>query len=218
MSSMVLPSLTPPSLTPLSLTPPSTFGSLRLGRAAQSVVARLIRFWDSRNINKNNEFMGITIFLLDELGTSTPSSPMSRYFELQRSVVMRWLMQFSGFRESLLADDLFLAKLAMECGVGVFTKTAAEYERRRENFFNELQVVFANVVIILLCLCVHVRSQEWSETYYSIKSFEIVRGVPVTSRRLDSHGMVEENRGEAALPSARPGSEHGISVKKTCIE
>ncbi|KAF3585618.1 hypothetical protein F2Q69_00027646 [Brassica cretica] len=148
-----------------------------------------------------------------------------RYFELQRLVVMRWLMQFAGFRESL-ADDLFLAKLAMECGVGVFTKTASEYERHRKNF----EVVFADVVIILLCLCVHVRSQEWSETYYSIRSFEIVRGFPVTSRRLDSHGMVEENRGEAALPSARPvlemtaecgganSSEHRLFVKKTCIE
>uniref|UniRef100_A0A0D3A502 Uncharacterized protein n=1 Tax=Brassica oleracea var. oleracea TaxID=109376 RepID=A0A0D3A502_BRAOL len=43
-----------------------TFNSLRLGRAAQSVVGRLIHFWDSRNINKNEEFMGIMI-LLDEL-------------------------------------------------------------------------------------------------------------------------------------------------------
>ncbi|KAH0858244.1 hypothetical protein HID58_086505 [Brassica napus] len=100
--------------------------------------------------------------------------------ELQRSVVMRWLMQFAGFRERLLADDLFLAKLAMECGVGFFTqvsafsflstsleslehfgyflaflekfieKTAAEYERRRENFFNELEVVFADVIIVVI--------------------------------------------------------------------
>ncbi|KAF3564110.1 hypothetical protein DY000_02013529 [Brassica cretica] len=43
-----------------------TFNSLRLGRAAQSVVGRLIRFWDSQNINKNENFMGIMI-LLDEL-------------------------------------------------------------------------------------------------------------------------------------------------------
>ncbi|KAF2536664.1 hypothetical protein F2Q68_00020161 [Brassica cretica] len=43
-----------------------TFNSLRLGRAAQSVVGRLIRFWDSQNINKNEDFMGIMI-LLDEL-------------------------------------------------------------------------------------------------------------------------------------------------------
>ncbi|KAH0903684.1 hypothetical protein HID58_043187, partial [Brassica napus] len=77
--------------------------------------------------------------------------------------------QFAGFRERLLADDLFLAKLAMECGVSAFSflstsleslehfgdflaflekfieKTAAEYERRREKFFNELEVVFADV-------------------------------------------------------------------------
>uniref|UniRef100_A0A0D3E7F0 EF-hand domain-containing protein n=1 Tax=Brassica oleracea var. oleracea TaxID=109376 RepID=A0A0D3E7F0_BRAOL len=93
---------------------------------------------------------------------------------------MRWLMQFAGFRERLLADDLFLAKLAMECGVGFFTqvsafsflstslesleyfryflaflekfieKTAAEYERRRENFFNKLEVVFADVIIVVI--------------------------------------------------------------------
>nr|BAD43954.1 unknown protein [Arabidopsis thaliana]BAD44096.1 unknown protein [Arabidopsis thaliana]BAD93760.1 hypothetical protein [Arabidopsis thaliana] len=63
---------------------------------------------------------------------------------------MRWLMQFGGFRERLLADDLFMAKLAMECGVGIFTKTAAEYERRRENFFNELEVVFADVAMAII--------------------------------------------------------------------
>ncbi|KAG2276484.1 hypothetical protein Bca52824_059039 [Brassica carinata] len=75
---------------------------------------------------------------------------------------MRWLMQFAGFRERLLADDLFLAKLAMECGVGFFTQTAAEYERRRENFFNKLEVVFADVVIILLCLFFYWCCFSWS--------------------------------------------------------
>ncbi|KAF2611867.1 hypothetical protein F2Q70_00011898 [Brassica cretica] len=44
----------------------STFNTLRLGRSAQTIVARLIRFWDSRNIHKNGEFMGITILLLEE--------------------------------------------------------------------------------------------------------------------------------------------------------
>ncbi|KAL0733384.1 hypothetical protein Bca4012_009594 [Brassica carinata] len=51
----------------IAAVPYSTFNSLRLGRTTQSVVGRLIRFWDSRNINKNGEFMGITILLLDEL-------------------------------------------------------------------------------------------------------------------------------------------------------
>ncbi|CAH8355232.1 unnamed protein product [Eruca vesicaria subsp. sativa] len=64
--------------------------------------------------------------------------------------VMRWLMQFAGFTEMLLGD-LFLDKIAMECGVN----TSAEYERWRENFFHELEVVFVDMIIIRLCLCVH---------------------------------------------------------------
>ncbi|KDO83315.1 hypothetical protein CISIN_1g017076mg [Citrus sinensis] len=38
----------------------------------------------------------------------------------------------------------------MECGVGVFTKTAAELERRRENFSKELDFVFADVVMAII--------------------------------------------------------------------
>lgn len=51
-----------------------------------------------------------------------PGSIVYRYFELEKSAVFRWLLQFGGFKERLLADDLFLAKVAMECGVGIFTK------------------------------------------------------------------------------------------------
>ncbi|KAJ6409124.1 hypothetical protein OIU84_008758 [Salix udensis] len=79
-----------------------------------------------------------------------PGSVVSRFLELEESRFFGWLMQFGGFRERLLADDLFLAKVGMECFVGMFTKTAAEYERRRENFFNELEVVFADVVMAII--------------------------------------------------------------------
>ncbi|XP_057953654.1 protein RETICULATA-RELATED 4, chloroplastic-like [Malania oleifera] len=79
-----------------------------------------------------------------------PGSIVVRYFELEKSPVFRWLFQFGGFKERLLADDLFLAKVAMECGVGIFTKTAAEYERRRENFFKELEIVFADVAMAII--------------------------------------------------------------------
>ncbi|KAG6629909.1 protein RETICULATA-RELATED 4, chloroplastic-like [Carya illinoinensis] len=78
-----------------------------------------------------------------------PGSVVERFLELEKSGVFRWLMQFGGFKERLLADDLFLAKVGIECGVGIFTKTAAEYERRRENFFNELEIVFADVVMAI---------------------------------------------------------------------
>ncbi|KAF2549319.1 hypothetical protein F2Q70_00021363 [Brassica cretica] len=49
----------------------STFNSLRLGRTSQFVVGRLIRFWDSRNIKKNGEFMGIKIMNWTRLFTGS---------------------------------------------------------------------------------------------------------------------------------------------------
>ncbi|XP_042379612.1 protein RETICULATA-RELATED 4, chloroplastic-like [Zingiber officinale] len=79
-----------------------------------------------------------------------PGLIVRRFFELERSPVFRWLLQFGGFKERLLADDLFLAKVAMECGVGVFTKTAAEWERRRENFIKELDFVICDVVMAIV--------------------------------------------------------------------
>lgn len=51
-----------------------------------------------------------------------PGLVVSRFLELEKSGILRWLLQFGGFKERLLADDLFLAKIFMECGVGVFTK------------------------------------------------------------------------------------------------
>ncbi|CAK8575443.1 unnamed protein product [Lathyrus sativus] len=79
-----------------------------------------------------------------------PGSIVRRFFELEKSSVFRWLLNFGGFRERLLADDLFLAKVAMECGVGIFTKTAAELEKRKENFTKELDFVCADVVMAIV--------------------------------------------------------------------
>ncbi|KAM0954167.1 hypothetical protein DsansV1_C01g0008101 [Dioscorea sansibarensis] len=79
-----------------------------------------------------------------------PGLVVHRFAELEKSPVFRWLLQFGGFKERLLADDIFLAKVAMECGVGIFTKTAAEWERRREKFVEELDFVFADVVMAII--------------------------------------------------------------------
>ncbi|KAJ4978908.1 hypothetical protein NE237_009688 [Protea cynaroides] len=79
-----------------------------------------------------------------------PGSIVYRYFELEKSPLFRWLLQFGGFKERLLADDLFFAKISMECGVGIFTKTAAEWERRRENFVKELDFVLADVFMSII--------------------------------------------------------------------
>ncbi|GAB2277036.1 Protein RETICULATA-RELATED 4, chloroplastic [Dionaea muscipula] len=119
--------------------------------------------WESSGGKRNKEE---ALILLTQIGRSLDSLPKDlatavesgripvdivlRYVDLEKSPVFRWLLQFGGFKERLLADDLFLAKLAMECGVGIFTKTAAEYERRRENFFKELEIVFADVVMAII--------------------------------------------------------------------
>ncbi|XP_065867246.1 protein RETICULATA-RELATED 4, chloroplastic-like [Euphorbia lathyris] len=83
-------------------------------------------------------------------GGRIPGAVVSRFLDLEKTGFLRWLLQFGGFKERLLADDLFLAKIGIECGVGVFTKTAAEYSRRKENFFNELEIVFADVVMAVI--------------------------------------------------------------------
>jgi hypothetical protein len=62
-----------------------------------------------------------------------PGEIVRRFAQLEKSPVFRWLLQFGGFKERLLADDLFLAKVAMECGIGIFTKVG------RKLFYSSLQ-------------------------------------------------------------------------------
>ncbi|KAJ4883560.1 hypothetical protein Rs2_33653 [Raphanus sativus] len=66
-ASAAIPSVA--AVSAVAAVPYSTFNSLRLGRSAQAVVGRIIRFWDAKNINKNGELLGITILLLDEMDT-----------------------------------------------------------------------------------------------------------------------------------------------------
>ncbi|KAH0849514.1 hypothetical protein HID58_096375, partial [Brassica napus] len=40
--------------------------AFQLGQTSYFIVSSLIRFWDSRNVNKNGEFMGINLIFLDE--------------------------------------------------------------------------------------------------------------------------------------------------------
>ncbi|OMO69721.1 hypothetical protein CCACVL1_19311 [Corchorus capsularis] len=79
-----------------------------------------------------------------------PGSMVHRYFELEKSPIFGWLLNFGGFKERLLADDLFLTKVGIECGVGIFTKTAAELEKRRERIWKELDFVCADVVMAIV--------------------------------------------------------------------
>ncbi|XP_062231279.1 protein RETICULATA-RELATED 4, chloroplastic-like [Phragmites australis] len=83
-------------------------------------------------------------------GGRVPGEIVRQFADLENSPVFRWLLQFGGFKERLLADDLFLTKVAIECGVGIFTKSAAEYGKRGENFVKELDFVVADVVMAIV--------------------------------------------------------------------
>ena len=50
----------------------------------------------------------------------------------------------------MLADPGFLAKLAVEAGMGVLTKLAAELRKRPDKFWQELDLVSANTIMSLI--------------------------------------------------------------------
>lgn len=51
-----------------------------------------------------------------------------------------------GFRERLLADPKFLHRLAIEEVISITTTLLAQYERRKENFFEELDYVITDTL------------------------------------------------------------------------
>lgn len=51
-----------------------------------------------------------------------------------------------GFRERLLADPKFLHRLAIEETISITTTLIAQYERRKENFFEELDYVVTDTL------------------------------------------------------------------------
>lgn len=53
-----------------------------------------------------------------------PGEIVRRFAELEKTPGLGWLLRVGGFKERLLADDLFLTKVAIECGVGIFTKVS----------------------------------------------------------------------------------------------
>ena len=65
---------------------------------------------------------------------------VKKYFDLEGSSFFGWLMKFGGFKERLLADDLFLTKVGIECGVGIFTKVIIPL------FFFSLRALILNIV------------------------------------------------------------------------
>ncbi|KAL3156509.1 hypothetical protein ABBQ38_000808 [Trebouxia sp. C0009 RCD-2024] len=75
---------------------------------------------------------------------------LQQYMQLEQHPLIRYLLYCPGMKERLLGDSAFLAKLAIEVGMGMVTKIIAELEQREEKFLVELYLVIANVFMSLI--------------------------------------------------------------------
>ncbi|KAK1321922.1 hypothetical protein QJS10_CPA03g01037 [Acorus calamus] len=72
---------------------------------------------------------------------------LQNFFDLEQyPLIAELIHRFQGFRERLLADPKFLQRLAIEEAISITTTLIAQYERRKENFFEELDYVITDTV------------------------------------------------------------------------
>ncbi|KAK9742295.1 hypothetical protein RND81_03G162200 [Saponaria officinalis] len=81
-----------------------------------------------------------------DLGLVSPEV-LENFFNLEQYPMISELThRFQGFRERLLADPNFLQRLAIEETISLTTTLVAQYEKRKENFFLELDYVITDTV------------------------------------------------------------------------
>lgn len=78
-----------------------------------------------------------------------PADVLDRYLKLSAGILAP-LLRVGGFRERLLADPSFMVKVAIEVGIGILTKSTAEYTKRGDRFSSEIDFVAANVAMALV--------------------------------------------------------------------
>lgn len=81
-----------------------------------------------------------------DLGLVSPEV-LQNFFDLEQYPIISELSnRFQGFRERLLADPKFLNRLAIEEAISITTTLIAQYEKRKENFFEELDYVVTDTL------------------------------------------------------------------------
>lgn len=79
-----------------------------------------------------------------DLGVVSPEV-LQNFFDLEQYPLISELTdRFQGFRERLLADPKFLHRLGIEESISITTTLLAQYEKRKENFFEELDYVITD--------------------------------------------------------------------------
>lgn len=70
-----------------------------------------------------------------------------RYLKIsQAGGLYAWLTSMSGFRDRLLMDPLIMNKIGIEMAIGAVAQMIAEWDRRGEKLWKELDFAFADVL------------------------------------------------------------------------
>lgn len=96
-----------------------------------------------------------------------PVWAISNYLAARANPLSRVMLAVPSMRDRFLADKLFLLKILIEEGIGLFGKLSAEFEQRRSRFWNEGEFVLTNVIIALLA--------DFGLVYYPAPSLSLVR-------------------------------------------
>eukprot|EP00871_Galdieria_phlegrea_P002075 jgi/Galph1/2869/GphlegSOOS_G1513.1 len=113
----------------------------------------------SQDASFRGEPEGAILALLNKYGISWDSiaSDVRKAYEsgwigedVLRNYILATSHPISRMRNRFLADERFLLKILIEESLGLCGKLSAEWERRRERFWKEVDFVFANVVMAFL--------------------------------------------------------------------
>uniref|UniRef100_A0A1D1Z770 Cyclin-dependent kinase inhibitor 4 n=1 Tax=Anthurium amnicola TaxID=1678845 RepID=A0A1D1Z770_9ARAE len=81
-----------------------------------------------------------------DLGLVSPEI-LQNFFDLEQyPLIAELIHRFQGFRERLLVDPKFLHRLAIEEAISITTTLLAQYERRKERFFEEIDYVLTDTI------------------------------------------------------------------------
>lgn len=140
-----------------------------------------------------------------------PPHHQNRYLELEaQGGVLGWFLGVGLFRDRLLMDAQLLEKLGIEMAVGAAAQMVAEWDRRRDKLWQELDFAFADVltwwVARLVWHTIDVHSTQ-SPTNYPPPNQSSLKKQPRRQLRRRAHRRARRGGGRVLL-----GGQGGVAA------